>query len=131
MKKSVAHFYAKMLARGWKKDQVFMVFVIRRKIPQKLLAASGAAFELHRGRYNVAVIGLNDTRLWRWLSPTMMNAALHMQSIARHDTQQSFFTPTWTVAESAAYDTRVLTELSASQKELGVTPRSQRGMEAP
>jgi hypothetical protein len=131
MKKSVAHFYAKMLARGWKKDQVFMVFVIRRKIPQKLLAASGAAFELLRGRYNVAVIGLNDTRLWRWLSPTMMNAALHMQSIARHDTQQSFFTPTWTVAESAAYDTRVLTELSASQKELGVTPRSQRGMEAP
>ena len=95
-----------------------------------MLAASEAAFKFHRGRYNVAVIGLNDTQLWRWLSPTMMNAALHMQSIAWHDTQ-SFFTPTWTVAESAAYDTRVLTELSASQKELGVTPRSQRGMEAP
>lgn len=37
MQTATFHFYSKMQARGWKQDQLYMVFALKRTIPQILI----------------------------------------------------------------------------------------------
>jgi hypothetical protein len=93
------HFYSKMLARGWNREALRMLFILKKKIPQKVILPKGPnqcqskPRSLDPGQLfgEVAIISTNDGSLSSWLSPPLVGMVERFQYLSvRLSESQSF-----------------------------------------
>ena len=113
---AAVHFYSKMLARGWNREDVFLIFIVRRSIPVNLFTETSTSTsasireQLAQAGFSIAILGLNAKLplhpLWQWMRPTLQNWATQMQSVCKLDSEQDFLVCTMTAAEITSFNQR-------------------------
>jgi hypothetical protein len=98
------HFYSTMLARGWNPEALRMLFIMKKKIPQKVILTltnqrQSEPHCLDPGLLfgEVAIISTNDGSLSSWLSPPLVEMVERFQYLSVRLSQSQTFK--WSQAE--------------------------------